>query len=194
MEKLIMLSGYKTYLVQKLLPTDTDLPLTKNDLGALISKMEEGSYTYLTISDSRYYEVVRARLSCGSIILDRGQEGTTPRTFPCNALVAFEMVPAVVRYMICNESCHDCDCEPVKFAGSVLPQIKEGVAWEGSVVFAGSTPMTLGITNAPKWMKVTAGINYLKLSGVPTSSAKVNISVGASNCGGELETVPLTLE
>lgn len=194
MEKLILLTGFRSYLTGKLLPEHTDLPIDKSSMGVLVSKLGEGNYTYLTISDDRYYEIIKATLVCGNIILDRGVDGTTPRTFPCNAVVSFEIVPAVIRYMICNETCVECDCEPVKFAGSVLPQIKEGVAWEGSVVFAGSTPMTLGITNAPKWMKVTAGVNYLKLSGVPTSSAKVNISVGASNCGGELETVPLTLE
>lgn len=194
MENLVLLAGFRGFLDTKLHPDDAFLPLDKRFRSHILSRMEEGDHTYLAIMDTRYYEIVKVRVECGELLMDRGQDGTTPRTFPCNAEVVFEMVPSVVRYMICNETCHECDCKPVQFQGAVLPPLEQGVAWQGSIVFSGDIPMTIGVQGAPHWMKVVTGANYIQLSGVPTTNTAVTISVAASNCGGELATRALTID
>lgn len=195
MESLNLLFGYRGYLGAKLDKEDGVLVLDKKSHGELVSRLsKDGEYGHLVITDRRCFEVVKVRLDCDSLIVERGVDGTKPSTFPCGALLSGDLVPSDIRYMICNESCVDCDCVPVAFAGSITPKLKQGEQWEGSVVFSGDTPMTLGVSGAPNWMKVVAGDNYLRLSGVPTSTQEVTLSVGATNCGGHLETVVIRIE
>lgn len=194
MEPIKLLPFFIGYLNTKLLSTDRSLHLERRQQEELFASLAEGESTYLVLDDGRSKEIVLVTNSCDQLLLERGQDGTTPKTFACGAAASFEMVPAVIRYMICTETCVECECSPVSFSGSVTPEIVVGQSWEGSAIFSGDTPMALAVQGAPSWMEVIVGVNYIRMSGVPTSAGPVTLSVAASNCGGEVDTTTIEIK
>lgn len=194
MQKLVVAMGLRLELSEKLLASDRHLPLNAKNEAKLKALLPEGTFTYLILEDCRSYEIVRVDGTCSGLVVTRAQDGTEARTFPCGTCARFDITPEAIKYMICNETCVDCDCTPVAFAGSHIPPIKPGQEWNGSVMFTGDTPMAIAVSQAPAWMKVVVGVNYVSLSGVPTSPASMVFSVAATNCGGEVETVALELK
>ena len=194
-KKLELLTGFRGYIYSRLDKEDGTLELDRKSQSRLLNLLsEEGSYGHLVVTDDRCYEIIKVSRACDTILVERGLDGTDPSNFPCGALVAGELVPSDIRYMICNEDCVDCGCKPVKYSGSVLPPLEEGKNWEGRVVFEGDTPMSLGVSGAPSWMKVVTGQNYVRLSGVPSTTDKFSISVAATNCAGKLDNKVLQVE
>lgn len=177
---------FSAALNDKLYSDGRALPLSKKDSDILKALLPEDSYTYLTLREPTGAEIVRAEHTCGGIVIDRGEDGTKARTFPRGTCVRFEMTPAVVKDMICNIDCcdGDCPCNPVESAGITLPPAKRGVAWSGTAVFTGDTPMSIATAGAPSWVEVKVWANYVTFSGVPTGTGSFSIAVTATNCDG----------
>lgn len=162
------------------------LPLSNDDNTKLLGLLPEGEEMLLTIQDNLYHEWVKAENQCGTIIITRGIDGSEPRKFPKGSCIFFETSVPVIKWLICNHNCCDgpCPCEPVDYAGAVIPAGVVGQPWEGSVLFTGDTPMTFGVDNLPSWMTATNGANYVRLSGTPVAAGTFSLSVAAGNCDG----------
>lgn len=186
---MMQIEYFATYLTDRLEPEGTDLPICNSAVADLLALMpDEDDYIYLALKGDSHYEVVRAYNAGGTILIERAQEGTTAVLHHYGTCVSAvsPLVAAVMKDLICNYTCceEECPCDPVAFGGASLPDLQEGVAWEGAVVFSGDLPMTIGISNAPGWMEATTSNNIIKLSGTPTSSEAVHFSVAATNCNG----------
>lgn len=175
-------------LTGKLMDTDQFLNLNPNSMMQLMSQMEEGDYTYLTISDRLNTEIVKATKTCfeGGVMIERGQGDTEPRHFPFGSCVTFEVTTPVVKDLICNYECCDgpCVCEGVAGAGITMPTGIVGVPYTGTAIFTGDTPMTLTAKGFPAWAEIFIGANYIRVSGVPNAVGTYEVGVAATNCHG----------
>ena len=164
------------------------LPLSASDEAKLMAAVGDEEYTYLVLRDPTGAEIVKVENTCNTLLVTRGQDGTDDRNVPRGSCVRFEMVPAIVKDLICNYNCcdGDCPCEAVAAAGITLSPAKVGESWQGSAVFTGDTPMTIAVEGAPSWAKVEVGANFVNFSGVATGAGTFNISVAATNCDGHV--------
>jgi hypothetical protein len=185
---LVNLIFFSASISQRMDKADRFLPLNTTDTARLVAAMGEDDYTYLILRDPVGAEVIKVTHTCGGLIVDRGEDGTEPLNFPRGSCVRWEMTPAVVKELICTHNCceGECPCEPVAAAGITLPAGKVGVSWHGVAIFTGDTPMELAATGVPAWATITVGANYVTIDGVPTGSGAYNISVAATNCGGQV--------
>lgn len=195
MSKLATPEGFRSHLITKLLLGEKYIEIPANHLQQLLARMGEDTFTYLAICDPVNYEIVKATASCGGIVIERAQAGTTEANFPAGATVSHVVTYEGVRYLICNEECCTDCCDAVAYAGSDIPQGTVGVAWEGTVMFSGSLPIALVSNNTPAWMTVTMHTTHVKLSGIPTEEGAFTFAVAATNCYGKqaVETVTLTI-
>lgn len=167
---------------------DRQLPLSSSDESKLMAAVPDEGYTYLVLRDPTGAEIIKVENTCNTLLVTRGEDGTDPRNFPRGSCVRFEMVPAVVKDLICTYDCcdGDCPCVAVAAAGIALPAAKSGASWSGSAVFTGDTPMTIAVQGAPSWVKVEVGANFVNFSGVASGSGSFSISVAATNCDGHV--------
>lgn len=187
-------------LCDRLEASEVHLPLTSAATADLLDTLKnEDDYNYLSLKGDVEYEVVKVRNESGTLLIERGQEGTTPVLHhhgTCVSTVS-PLTVAVIKDMVCNHECceGDCPCEAVAVGGWTLPEAHVDKAWEGGVVFAGDLPMTLGAANTPSWMKVRAVNNVLELSGTPHIAGTFTFSVAATNCNGKhVATQTLTVD
>ena len=175
---------------------DRSLPLNTTDENRLKAAVPDGDYTYLVIRDPTGAEIVKVENTCGTLLVTRGQDGTTARNFPRGSCIRYETTPAIVKDLICNYDCcadQECPCDPVAAAGITLPAVRAGAAFNGSAVFTGDVPMTIAVDGAPSWMDVSIGANYVTMSGTATGVGTFNISVAATNCDGMVAVQQATL-
>ena len=181
---------FSAYIVDALLPGDVHIPLSaaaEADLKALLAS--EGSYVYLTIRDELNAETVKCSLSAGTLVLERGLEGTEAVKHPYGACVSTvsPTVMAVVKDLICHYDCcedGDCTAVPVSFSTVNTPPASTGAAWQGSVELDGSDPITLDASAAPSWMTVKRYGHLVLMKGTPSSAGDVSFSLYAVNLNG----------
>lgn len=170
--------------------TDVYLPLDPAAQADLLNILvDPTSYVLLTLKGERFTETVKATNQQGTIIIERGLEGTTPSLhhFGTCITTVSPTVMAVVKDLICNYTCcgdEDCPCTPVAYVASSLPTGHVGQDWQGSVIFSGDLPMTAAIASAPGWMQTVQHNNSLVLSGTPDEAGTFTFSVAATNCNG----------
>lgn len=165
---------------------DLTLPLSTNDEARLRAAIPADDYTWLVLREPTGTEIIKVTNTCDTLLLSRGEDDTDARNFPRGTCVRFEMVPAIVKDLICNYNCceGDCPCVAVEAAGINLPAAVSGASWSGSAVFTGDTPMTIAVEGAPSWVRVEVGANYVNFSGVASGSGSFTIAVAATNCDG----------
>jgi len=176
--------GFQTTLNDKLLIGDTDLPMSAADIASLTTKLGADGYVFLTVQDQVGTEVVKVSGACGALVVERGQDGTTPLNFPRGSCIAFRITPAVVRDMVCNTNCCEGDCcVPVTVASGQLPDAVVGVEYTAAMIFSGTLPIQIVASGVPAWLTASIGVNYIKFSGTPPSTQSVTIAAAATNCG-----------
>lgn len=177
-------------LCDRLEASEVHLPLSKAATADLLTVLpNEDDYVFLSLRGDVEYEVVKVRNESGTLLLERGMEGTNAVLHhhgTCVSTVS-PLVVAVIKDMICNYECceGDCPCEGVVAGGWTIPDAYVDKPWEGGIVFAGDLPMTMGISNAPSWMKAKSVNNVLELSGTPHIAGTFTFSVAATNCNGK---------
>lgn len=170
--------------------TDVYLPLNPPAEADLLNILADpASYIILTLKGERFIETVKATNQQGTIILERGLEGTTPVLHHFGTCISSvtPTILAVIKDLICNYSCcedGDCPCTAVEYVASTLPVGHVGQAWQGSVVFSGSLPMTVAVAATPAWMHAIQHGNSVFLSGVPDMAGTFTFSAAATNCNG----------
>lgn len=60
------------------------------------------NHTYLTINDGTGAEIVKAYAFGNEVKIERGQDGTQPKTFPAGACVKWEATKSGIEETICN--------------------------------------------------------------------------------------------
>lgn len=170
--------------------TDVYLPLdpaAQTDLLNILADPE--SYALLTLKGEQYIETVKATNQQGTIILERGLEGTQPALHHFGTCVSTvtPTVMAVIKDLICNYTCcedDDCPCIPVEYIASAIPVGYIGQEWQGSAIFFGSLPMAIAVSMAPAWMQFTQHSNSILFSGTPDEMGDFPFSVAVTNCSG----------
>lgn len=181
--------GWHSKLIAKLEAADPTLPLPDSDLASLKVLLAGGKHSYLVLRGPAAVEVVRVEFDAGLLSFVRGIDSTGVQTFPKGASVCAEVVPALVKDLVCAFDCceGDCDCIEPTVAGKNYPaSVSTGSLFEAIVVFAGDMPMSVATSPAPPWLTVTVGPNYAHLSGTPAVVGNYSIAVSATNCGGAL--------
>lgn len=193
MIKMSTASVFRGNLIAPLLSTDTILPLDDRDGDKLATLVGPDEYCYLVISSGDSQEVVKASVSCSSIVIERS---TTPLNFPRYSEVCLRVLYQGVKDLICQtECCIDECCEAVAVAGTNVPDAIVNTPYTASVIFSGSLPINIAHSNVPLWLKdILVYNNHITLSGTPTEQGSFVLSVCATNCNGSLVTVPLTIE
>lgn len=180
---------FSAYTTEKMAADDVYLPLCDSAKADLLKLLEDNDdHMWLSLVDESRMETVRAINDHGTLILERGMEGTAAVAHPLGTCVraVSPTIVALVKDLVCNYSCCEggCPCTPASYAGSVIPEAIVGVKWEGSVVFSGDQPMQLAVNGGPAWLSVKAVGSVIMLSGVPNRSGEYYFSAAASNCGG----------
>lgn len=192
-KKMSTASVFEANIIQPLLSTSTVLPLDSRDGDRLAALVSPDEYCYLVISSGDTMEVVKAEVSCNSIVITRSDN---PQNFPKYSIVCLRVLYQGVKDLICQtECCIDECCEGVKVAGSNIPKGNVGELYSANVIFSGSSPITIAHSDMPVWLTdVLVYNNYLTLSGTPTTAGTYQLSVCATNCNGVLVTLPITIE
>lgn len=186
---------FQTYLTACLEADDLDLPVSKDSNNRLLSQLNPGEFTFLTISvaPNMREDVMLSNIS-GTLILERGINGTTPLRFPRGSMVMFEVTTAVVKWLVCNHDCcadEPCEAVPPEETWSNFPDGKAGIPWVGTVVFSGSLPMQIGVSSLPSWITAEVGKTSVVFRGTPpASTSAVSVSCAATNMSGKV--VPVT--
>lgn len=167
---------------------DNYLPLCASAESDLVKLLGEDGYTYLSILDDTNMEAVKVTNDHGTLVVERGLEGTKAVTHPSGSCVksVSPVVLAAVKDLICNYDCcsGDCVCVPVSKHFLDIPQGKVGQAWTGAVVFDGAPPVTCGVGDVPAWLSAKSMGSAIILSGTPTKAGEYIISFAATNCNG----------
>ena len=170
-----------------LLTDDKYLPLCQSDNNKLLALIPDGESMYLTIQDNLYTEWVLVENQCGTLVLHRGEGGSTARKFPRGSCVFFETSLPLIKWLICNYDCcadGDCTCTGVEEERAILPTALVNNEWEGRILFNGSLPINIAVDGMPSWMSAEYMGDTLRLYGTPTATGTFIISVSASNCSG----------
>ena len=181
---------FSASLNRKLEATDIYLPISEGaaaDLKALLKEPDD--YIYLTLKDDVNLETVRVRNEQGTLMLERGLEGTEAVTHPFGTCImsVSPTVVALIKDLICSYECCEgpCPVEPVVCAGTALPEYGNvGVAFNGCVIFTGSSPMNIVMNGAPAWLSALQMGNTLILRGTPDKAGTTTFSVAATNGNG----------
>lgn len=199
----IVNSFFSAAINGKLGPQDVHLPLAPAPLADLLNILSDpDDYILLTLRGERNIETVRARNQQGTIILERGLEGTQPVLHHFGTCVSSltPTVIAAIKDLVCNYSCcadDPCPCTPVEYVGATLPEGKVAQPWQGSVIFKGTLPMATAINGIPDWVQVVQNENSIFLTGTPDAAGTYAFSVAATNCGGtklDTQTLEVTVK
>ena len=190
---------FSATLNNRLEATDQYLPLhraAEADLKALLADPDD--YIYMSLKSDTDMETVKVRNEHGTLIMERGVEGTTPTTMPFGTCVVSisPTVIAAIKDMVCNYQCCEGDCPVVQaqYSGHLLPPAFVGIDWNGIVAFAGDLPMNIVLKGAPAWMRAVQRSNTLELSGRPDLAGTTVFSVAATNGNGtNLDTQSLSV-
>lgn len=102
------LNGYSTSLNGKLNATDGLLPIA--DARELDEKLD-ADHTYLVINDGTGAEIVKTYAFGNEVKIERGQDGTTAKTFPAGACVKWEFTQSAFNDLGCpSEEKSGCCC------------------------------------------------------------------------------------
>lgn len=187
---------WRAYLTGILAPTDTLLPVTAASEEALCAALGSTDYTYLSLRDGVNVELVKATCVGGAIEIERAQGGTQAHAFAKGSCAAFEITDEGLRAMICETNC---DCDKVKLAaGETWGEVAEGIAWQHTMYFTGTQPLTLTQITTPPGVtfdtsKLTQGLLTVKgpisgsFTGIPI------ISFAVAGCSGSTVVVEETL-
>lgn len=93
------LNGFSTVLNEKL--NATDGLLTIDGAKALAEKLD-ANHTYLVLNDGTGAEIVKAYAFGNEVKIERGKDGTEPKTFPAGACVKWEATKSGIEETICN--------------------------------------------------------------------------------------------
>lgn len=192
---------FEAFTTLAMTPTGNTVPLPSTaeaDLRALLTTPD--SYIYLAIKGCTSYEVVRAYVAAGALVIDRGQAGTVG-AFHSPGSIVYGMSPLVwqnIKDLICQYDCceGECVCNPVTVGGIAFPTASLNTAWAGFVVFDGDGPIVASVNGQPSWMTVELEGHVLKLYGTPNATGTTAFSVSAANCGGQhvvSQTVSITV-
>jgi hypothetical protein len=171
-------------LTAPLAPDEVTPSLRYDHVARLCAGLSGDSHTYLTIECPGTFEIVRARCDFGVIVMDRGQDGTSPRNFPLGACVRFAFVGAAIKDLVNETIACPRPCIPASIkSGGVPADGQVGVPYEHRVVISGTPPFNLGIFEVPQWMVVELDAGELRLSGTPDIAGVANISIPLNSCG-----------
>lgn len=181
------------------LPADSRyLPVCASAEADLLALLGDGGYAYLSIVDDASFETVKVTSDHGTLLIDRGCEGTQAVKHPSGACVksVSPTVVAAIKDLICNYSCceGDCPCTPVAVAGVSNPLGKAGQPWTGVVVFTGTAPVHCGVSGVPPWMSAKVVGSTVVLEGTPLAAGEWTVSCAASNCGQDVATCAATVK
>jgi len=185
--------NFRARLEQPLETGATAFVLPEGKLDELLTEIPgEGDYTYLTVSDDRYVEVVKAMHHLGFVVLERGVGGTTARRFGYGSCVQALFGPEIalaVKDLICTYDCtqfcgEPCPCTAVTVGGQAIPEGRVGYPWQGTVVFNGTPPVVCGVSGIPSWMTAAQVGNAVVMQGVPNAAGSWVVSAAATNCNG----------
>lgn len=98
-------AGFISNLVEKYADVDTDLPIHEQHIAALRNRITDGKYTHLKLFDGTNIEYIKVSNTGGALVVERGIELTTPKTFPVGSCVKWELTPTAVRDIICQMEC-----------------------------------------------------------------------------------------
>ena len=117
----VEIDGFISILDKELSPSDRFIPFKnpypyfEDEYEYLLSKLEDGDWTYLEIRDGNAIEIVRLENICEVLILDRGQEGTKPLAFKCGSIITFALTEQGVKDLICQMEDKDCEETEMKY-------------------------------------------------------------------------------
>ena len=100
------LNGFTTSLNGKLNATDGLLPITN---ARELAEMLDEDHTYLVINDGTGAEIVKAYAFGKEVKIERGQDGTSAKTFPSGACVKWEVTKQGMTETVCNSDFSCCD-------------------------------------------------------------------------------------
>lgn len=168
----------------------------KADLVALLK--EEDDYIYLAIRSDTTYETVKVRNEAGTLLIERGVEGTTAVLHPYGSCIisVSPTVIAAIKDLVCNHNCceEDCPVTPVQYLAQTVPPAVVSHSWSGAIIFSGTEPVTMGTTNLPKWITATQQGTTLLLEGTPSAASTYSFTVAAANGNGKnIASTPVTL-
>lgn len=179
--------GLQNFVAQLQAPLDADevTPTIRFDLAArLCAALSNGAHTYLQLSCPGGFEVVRARCEFGTIVFDRGVDGTSAQPFPIGACLEWEMVGAAVSDL--SEQVMSCPrpCVAATIAsGAEAPNGTVGVPYSHRIVISGTPPFTLGQVIIPQWLIVTLDAGEVRFSGTPDTAGTYVVQIPLYSCG-----------
>lgn len=188
---------FQAYLAAPISSTDVTLPLSATAKADLVKLLcQDDAYTYLSLRDEVNFETVKAYLSCGELLIDRGQAGTTPVKFSFSTCVSTlsPTVAAVVTAML-SEQMSDCMAfyNPDAMGGVLgvaftdLPTGTLANNWRGMIVLSGTLPMSVSVSGLPGWVKAVQYGNMLELTGKPTATATTAFTLHAKSVQENIE-------
>lgn len=171
--------------LQAPLAADDVTPRLRFDLAArLCAALANGSHTYLALWCPGAFEIVRARCEQGTIVLDRGQDGTSAQPFPVGACLEWRMLGAAVTDLAGQVMACPLPCTPATIgAGAVAPSGVVGIPYEHRIVISGTPPFSLGQVVIPAWMIVTLDAGEVRLSGTPDAAGTYVVQIPMYSCG-----------
>lgn len=96
--------GYFSKLTQILETTDRILPV--EDTQSVLNRLStDGDWTTLLIQDTVGYEVIKVLNHRGSLAIDRGLSGTTPKRFPTGSCIVFTPSDELLKALACETDC-----------------------------------------------------------------------------------------
>lgn len=102
------LNGFSTSLNGKLNAADGLLPIT--EARALAERLG-ADHTYLVINDGTGAEIVKAYAFGNEVKIERGKDGTEPKTFPAGSCVKWEFTQSAFNDLGCpSKEKSDCGC------------------------------------------------------------------------------------
>ena len=177
--------------------TDTILPVNSASTTALCQALGSEDYTYLSIRDGVNVEIVKATCVAEMIEIERAQGGTAAFTFAKGSCAAVEVTEEGLQALVCETNC---DCEKVKLAaGETWGEVAEGVAWQHTMFFTGTQPLTYTAITTPPGVtvdtsKLTQGLLTVKGPIASTFTGIPIISFAVAGCSGSTVVVEETLD
>jgi hypothetical protein len=151
----------------------------------LCGVLGNGSHTYLVLTAPGLgCEIVKATCSYGTILLERGQDGTTAHAWPQGSCIEWALVGAAVRDLIAQTEACPTDCVAATIAaGALMPDGVQGTLYTHRIVISGTPPFALGIPMLPAWMTITLDGGEIRLEGTPPAPGAYNVSIPLKSCG-----------
>lgn len=96
--------GYFSKLTQIVEATDRGIPV--EDTQTISNRLStHGDWTTLLIQDTVGYEVIKVLNHHGTLAIDRGLSGTTPKRFPQGSCVTFSPCDELLKAVACETDC-----------------------------------------------------------------------------------------